>query len=96
MAQGGSRVRRHVWILGRVQGVNFRNAAKQVADQLRVTGWIKNLEDGQVEAVFEAPWEVLEQMLVWCQRGPPNARVEEIKVQSEPATGEFFQFRVVR
>ncbi|HLE47420.1 MAG TPA: acylphosphatase [Candidatus Thermoplasmatota archaeon] len=92
----GSSIRRHVWIKGRVQGVNFRNAAKQVADQLHVGGWVKNLEDGRVEAVFEGPRDALERILTWCRHGPPAARVTEIDLQSEPASGEFLRFTVVR
>jgi len=89
-------VRRHVWIQGRVQGVNFRNAAKQVADQLHLTGWVKNLPDGRVEAVFEGAGDALEQVLTWCRHGPPASRVEELQVQAEPATGEFLRFVVLR
>lgn len=96
MVTGTSQVRRRAWVSGRVQGVNFRNAAKQVADQLRVTGWVRNLEDGRVEAVLEGPREAVQQMITWCTRGPPAARVEKVDVASEPATGEFLQFKVLR
>lgn len=96
MVTGGSRIRRHAWVSGRVQGVNFRNAAKQVADQLRVTGWVRNLEDGRVEAVFEGDRDAVHQMLTWCTRGPPAARVEKVDVSNEAATGEFLQFKVLR
>lgn len=96
MVTGGSSVRRHVWISGHVQGVNFRNATKQVADQLGVRGWVKNLEDGRVEAIFEGPREKLLQMIEWCKRGPPASQVEELKVLPEATTGEFLKFQVVR
>lgn len=89
-------IRRHVWISGRVQGVNFRNAMKQVADQLRVAGWVRNLPDRRVEAVLEGPKDAMQQLLTWCTRGPPAAQVEKVDVSQEPASGEFHQFRVLR
>ncbi|MBI2077980.1 MAG: acylphosphatase [Euryarchaeota archaeon] len=96
MVTGGAQIRRHVWIEGRVQGVNFRNAAKQAADQFHVRGWVKNLPDGRVEAVFEGDRDSIEQILLWCRHGPPASRVEQVQVQSEPSTGEFLRFVVLR
>jgi acylphosphatase len=96
MVTGGSSVRRHVMIAGRVQGVNFRNATKQVADQMGLRGWVKNLEDGRVEAIFEGPRDAMERMIEWCKRGPPAAQVEQVQVRPEPATGEFLRFQVQR
>lgn len=93
---GGSRVRRHLWISGHVQGVWFRESARRQAERLHVQGWAKNLEDGRVEVVFEGPREAVEQFIRWCQRGPPAARVDHVEVQSEPSTGEFLRFQVLR
>lgn len=96
MATGLSRIRRHVWIRGFVQGVNFRNAAREVAEQLQIAGWIQNLADGRVEAVFEGPRDSVDRMVNWCKHGPPASRVDELEVLPEPAGGEFLRFRVVR
>jgi acylphosphatase len=93
MVSGGSAIRRHVFIKGLVQGVNFRNATKQVADQLGLRGWVKNLSDGRVEAIFEGPRD---QMIEWCKRGPPASRVDEVRVGPEPATSPFLRFEVQR
>ncbi len=96
MVTGGSSVRRHALIEGHVQGVNFRNATKQVANQTGVRGWVKNLEDGRVEAIFEGPRDAVERIIEWCKHGPPAARVDQLQVRPEPATGEFLKFQVLR
>ena len=87
-----TRVRVH--IRGRVQGVFFRAEARARAESLGVVGWIRNADDGSVEAVFEGDDEQVESMVEWCRRGPAGARVEEVEVGREEPAGEIgFQFR---
>jgi len=90
------RVRAHVWISGRVQGVFFRAHTKEVAEKLGLTGWVRNLPDGRVEAVFEGEEEAVKEAIEWCKRGPPLAKVEKVEVRYEDPTGEFRDFRIVR
>ncbi len=89
-------MRAHVWISGRVQGVFFRAHTKEVAEKLGLTGWVRNLPDGRVEAVFEGEEEAVKEAIEWCKRGPPLAKVERVEVRYEEPTGEFKDFRIVR
>lgn len=82
----------HIWISGRVQGVFYRAHTEQVARQLGLTGWVRNLPDGRVEIVAEGEEEKLQKLLDWCWQGPPAAQVNAVEMQEEPATGEFEQF----
>lgn len=83
-------------IKGRVQGVFFRESARREAERLGLKGFVRNLDDGSVEAVAEGPRGALEQFISWCHRGPPAARVDEIRATEEPATHEFHAFSVER
>jgi Acylphosphatases len=91
-----ARVRAHVWISGRVQGVFFRAHTKELADELGLTGWVRNLPDGRVEAVFEGEEDAVKRAIKWCKRGPPLASVEKVEVRYEQPTGEFRDFRILR
>lgn len=85
-------VRRVVRVTGRVQGVGFRMAAAREAGRLGVSGTVRNLLDGTVEADVEGPAEPVEQMLAWLRAGPSSARVEGIDVQdAEPRGAEGFR-----
>ena len=86
--------RLHVWITGLVQGVNFRFYTREQAQQFGLSGWVRNLRDGRVEAILEGEAGQVEQMLAWCRRGPPAARVERIDEERGQATGEFSDFRI--
>ncbi|HMQ50466.1 MAG TPA: acylphosphatase [Anaerolineae bacterium] len=86
--------RAHVFISGRVQGVGFRYSTRLKAQALDLTGWVKNLWDGRVEALFEGPEPAVRQAVAWCRHGDPPARVEQIEVTYGPASGEFHDFRV--
>jgi acylphosphatase len=86
--------RAHVIIHGQVQGVFFRSETKQRADQANVYGWVKNLRDETVEAVFEGEEEAVEKLIDFCRRGPKNASVNHIDLSYEKFTGEFKGFRV--
>ena len=74
------KTRVHVVISGQVQGVWYRASTKQKADELGLTGWVKNTADGNVEAVFEGDESVVDEMIAWCRIGPPPARVSDVKM----------------
>lgn len=78
------RVRAHVFVSGQVQGVFFRATTRDTARDRGVDGWVENLEDGRVEAVFEGPEDAVEEMVEWCHTGSPTARVEDVEVEYEP------------
>lgn len=80
-------IRAHVFITGRVQGVGYRYATVDTATQLGLTGWVRNLPDSQVEAVFEGAKEIVEEMVRWCHAGPPAAMVKEVIVEYEHPEG---------
>jgi acylphosphatase len=81
------RIRRHVIARGRVQGVFFRGATEEEARARGVDGWVRNLRDGSVEAVFEGPPEAVEALVAWCRTGPRGAHVDAMEVEDEPADG---------
>jgi acylphosphatase len=80
--------RAHVVVSGRVQGVGFRFSTVEKAQSRGLAGWVRNLESGQVEAVFEGPREAVEEMVAWCRDGPPGAWVRDVSVvRDEPPEG---------
>ncbi len=85
-------VRVRIFISGRVQGVFFRQSTRKKAQELGITGYVKNLSDGRVEAVFEGPKEKVEEMIEWARRGSIIARVDGIEVFWEKYQGEFNDF----
>lgn len=87
--------RAHVFVGGRVQGVWFRASTRDMAEGLGLSGWVRNLADGSVEAVFEGPREAVDQALVWCRRGPPGAQVERCDVSWEQPTGALPPFEIL-
>jgi acylphosphatase len=86
----------HVVISGRVQGVWFRAGTKEKADELGLTGWVKNTSTGDVEAVFEGDEPAVREMLVWCRRGPPLAKVTAVKETQNQYSGAFPDFSILR
>lgn len=82
----------HLLISGRVQGVFFRASTEAVARELGLTGWVRNLADGRVEAWAEGPREALDRLVAWCHQGPPHARVEGVEVSWGEPTGQFEAF----
>jgi acylphosphatase len=80
--------RAHVRVNGAVQGVFFRVETRDRARSLGISGWVRNLGDGAVEAVFEGPEERVESMVEWCRRGPAGARVESVDVDWEDPVRE--------
>jgi acylphosphatase len=87
-------VRAHVHVSGRVQGVFFRSNTREKADELGLTGWVRNLQDGRVEAVFEGDDSNVKEMIKWCHTGPSYASVSDLEVDWDKATGEFNSFEI--
>ncbi|WP_436901776.1 acylphosphatase [Halovenus halobia] len=82
------RTRAHVYVSGRVQGVYFRATTRDTARDAGVDGWVQNLTDGRVEAVFEGPESAVEQLVEFCHQGSEAARVEDVEVSYEQPQGE--------
>jgi acylphosphatase len=81
-------IRRRVLVSGRVQGVWFRDSCRREARRHGVAGWVRNCEDGRVEAVFEGDPDAVNTLVNWAQHGPPRARVTGIDVSDEEPAGE--------
>lgn len=89
------KMRAHLFIEGRVQGVFFRSCTQEEAQKRKLAGWVKNLYDGRVEAVFEGEEKDVQSMIEWCHSGPPHAMVTHILVKIEEYRGAYFDFSVV-
>jgi acylphosphatase len=89
-----SRVRLHLIICGRVQGVGFRFSAYDEAKDLALAGWVRNLADGNVEIVAEGKHENLQMLAAWAHLGPPSAHVTQVREEWLDFTGEFTEFRI--
>jgi len=87
-------IRAHVFISGRVQGVSFRWYTQRMAQRLGLTGWVRNLWDGRVEAIFEGPEALVKEAVAWCHHGEPPARVDNVQVNYREASNEFTNFRI--
>jgi len=88
------RTRAHVFVSGTVQGVYYRATTRERADEHGVGGWVRNLDDGRVEAVFEGPADAVESMVEWCRDGSPAATVADVDVTYEDPEGvETFDIR---
>ena len=87
-----AKTRVHIFISGRVQGVFFRQKTKQQAERLDVTGWVRNLPDGRVEAVFEGEEKAVKALEEYCHHGPSSAVVTNVDSIWEPYRGEFSDF----
>lgn len=91
---GAARIRARVRVSGRVQGVAFRASTRRRAVELQLTGYVCNLRDGRVEAVFEGEAPAVEQAIDFMNRGPTLAYVQSVEEQRSPATGEFEDFAI--
>jgi acylphosphatase len=80
-------VRRRALVSGRVQGVFYRDTCVRQATAAGVAGWVRNREDGRVEAVFEGEPEAVERVLAWARSGPRAARVDSVEVAEEEPQG---------
>jgi len=84
----GDAVRAHVFVTGTVQGVYYRASTRDAARERDVDGWVRNLDDGRVEAVFEGPESRVEELIEWCHSGSPAASVQDVAVDYEEPEGE--------
>ena len=97
MPDDGRRVRAHIWVKGRVQGVGFRAHVEYRARQIGgLTGWVRNVGYDTVEAVVEGERERVERLIELMKDGPRGSRVDESKVDWENPTGEFVKFGMRR
>ena len=87
-------LRARVIIHGIVQGVFFRASTREEAIRLGVGGWVRNLSDGTVQALFEGEKKKVEAIIGWCHKGPPGARVSTVDIFWEPYKGEHKQFDI--
>ncbi len=94
MTVGTDRVRAHVFVSGRVQNINFRAHTRDEAKRVGVDGWVKNLPDGRVEAVFEGTRAGVQRLVSWCYSGPPSAQVDHVDVTWEDATNKEGPFTI--
>ena len=85
----------HVVVSGRVQGVAYRYSAQSAARRHQITGWVRNLRDGSVEAEIQGSKEAVEAMLDWLHEGPPPARVSHIQATDRPASPDETGFRIL-
>jgi acylphosphatase len=84
----------YVVISGGVQGVWFRASTKKQADELGITGWVRNTPDGCVEAVFEGDESQVNKMVNWCHHGPPLSKVEKVEIKNQNPTNGFKGFSI--
>ena len=85
----------HLLIKGKVQGVFYRATAKEVADEIGLTGWVKNTKAGDVEAIISGTQDQVDRYTKWCWKGPRMAQVTEVIVTPSPETG-FKEFSILR
>ena len=84
----------HVIISGHVQGVWYRASTKQKAEQLGITGWVRNTADGCVEAVFEGEEKKVEELIRWCHHGPPLAKIDKVEIKNQKSINGFNDFLI--
>lgn len=88
------KVRAHLHISGLVQGVFLRDSAREKAEELEITGWVKNLPDGRVEIMAEGEKEKVDKFIEWAGEGPSTARIDDLEVEWEEYVGKFNSFEV--
>ncbi len=91
---GGLDVRAHVRLSGRVQGVGFRYWAADLARGRQLTGWVRNLDSGGVEAVVQGPRANVEDFVRWCEEGPSGAYVRELRVAWDEPLEQLARFDI--
>jgi acylphosphatase len=87
-------LRAQVIIHGFVQGVFFRASTREEAMRLNVGGWVRNLPDGTVQALFEGEKKRVEEIIGWCHKGPSGSRVSKVEIEWEPYKGEYKLFDI--
>jgi len=90
----GNRIRIHIYIYGRVQGVFYRRSAKMKANSLGLFGWVKNIDDGSVEAMVEGDRVKVDEFIKWAKKGPPFARVDKVEVEKFKSLENFPKFEI--
>ena len=90
------KVRAHIYVSGRVQGVFFRSSTQRKALRLGIAGWVRNLKDGRVEALFEGDSNKVDEIIKFCQKGPPSANVKRVEVFWEDYISNIDDFRIIR
>ena len=93
-SENNKKIRAHVFIVGKVQGVYFRQNTRVVANRHKVTGWVRNLRDGRVETVLEGNEMDVSELIEWFYAGPPKAKVDDVQIKYESYIGEFQGFKV--
>ena len=88
-------IRVHLIISGKVQGVYFRKHTQDISLQNNVYGWVKNLQNGDVECVLEGLKSNIDKVMIWCHQGPPNSRVNNVEIKYEEFTGDFNEFQII-
>ena len=88
------KVRAHILISGRVQGVYFRQKTAKQAQMLGISGWVRNLNDNKVEAVLEGAKEDVQKIIDWAKKGPFLARVLNLDIKWQEYKGEFNNFEI--
>jgi len=89
-----AKARANLLIEGRVQGVFYRAFTRSTAARLGLAGWVKNLYDGRVEAVFEGDRDLVEEAILQCRKGPPGAHVTDVDVSWEDFKGDLRGFEI--
>ncbi|HKJ05302.1 MAG TPA: acylphosphatase [Geopsychrobacteraceae bacterium] len=89
-----SHTRATLIIKGRVQGVFYRQSTKEAAQSHKVSGWVRNLPNGDVKAVLEGHEKDVKNVIAWCWGGPPAAKVENIIVDWSASTLDFSEFSI--
>ncbi len=84
----------HLFVSGRVQGVFYRYHVRKIARELKITGWVRNLNDGRVEIVGEGEEKNIDKFIVFCQNTPKFVRIDDIDIRVENATGKFQDFEI--
>ena len=84
----------HIYVSGKVQGVFFRAETQRTATNHKLTGWVRNMSDGRVEALLEGEDTDVDKMIAWCKTGPPAARVDHVEFIEEPYTGNLRGFNI--
>jgi len=90
----GKKVRAHLLISGRVQGVAFRYYTQDIAQSCEIMGWVRNCWDGKVEIIVEGEEEKVKKLISWCYQGPGSAIVEKVGIEWEKYRGEFNSFGI--
>jgi acylphosphatase len=92
--ESGDRERARVYVSGKVQGVFFRDATREKAEELGLAGWVRNIPDGRVEMLLDGPSEKVREMVRWCKEGPSHADVEDVDTEFEASAGDLEGFEV--